>query len=327
MPISSITSQKSAFVDRIQVQVQIVTFHSEHVIDRCLQSVLSQTYPHMSIIVVDNASKDTTITKIQMYPRVRLYALSENVGYAAAHNLAFTEAVQDHIDYVLTVNPDVQLEKDYVERCVSAAVNPTVGGVTGKLVRMSFQAIQTTILDSTGLLMGPLYHAMDRGAGEVDAGQYDALTQVWGVCGAAALYRVAMLLDLEPEAKALEKSFFLYKEDVDLCWHANQRGWTFAYEPSAIAFHERGWKTRNSAPSWLAKEHSLANQVAILLRHGRVSSPIFWVSLAAELVRLCILAIRRPLSAYRTAHLIRKQFRYHVTRRRHWHKKSYPCKE
>ena len=298
-----------------RVQVQIVTYNSQDYIDRCIQSVLRQTYPSVSLLIIDNASQDRTLSRLAAYPSIKLHAFETNIGYAAAHNFGFAKAVEDDIAFVLTLNPDIELDPIYLERTLTIMTDKAIGGVTGKLLRNrnKSETAVDCLLDSTGLVMGLLYHARDRGSGQVDMSQYDRLTNVWGICGAAAVYRIAMLKDLAPAGgQALEELFFVYKEDVDLCWQANRLGWRFAYESKALAYHERGWKDGRTPVSWRAKEHSLANQVAILIRHGRIFSPILWISIIAECVRISALALQRPSSAQKTLHLIMSQFRHHV---------------
>ncbi len=311
-----------------RIQVQIVTFNSEECIDRCIQSVLQQSYPATSCLVIDNASSDSTISIIEAYSNILVVSLERNVGYAAAHNLGFSQAVQDGVDLVLTLNPDVELDSKYLERCIRVFCDDTVGGVIGKLIRSRTLNTNTAILDSTGLVKGSLYHAKDRGSGEADMSQYDRLRNVWGICGASAFYRVDMLKDIAaPHGRALEESFFVYKEDVELCWRANDRGWRFKYEPEAIAYHDRGWKPRESPFSRLASEHSLANQFAILIRHGSAFSLVLWLSIVVESVRLGVMALKHPSSAKIVLSLITSQFRHHVTFRREWKKSGRMSKE
>jgi GT2 family glycosyltransferase len=97
-----------------------------------------------------------------------------------------------------------------------------------------------TILDSTGLFINRYRRPYDRGQGEIDINQYDTLLQVFGACGAAALYRRSMLTDIALEDEYFDEDFFSYYEDADLAWRAQMRGWHGRFAPRAVATHVRG---------------------------------------------------------------------------------------
>jgi hypothetical protein len=100
---------------------------------------------------------------------------------------------------------------------------------------------QRTTLDSTGLFIDRRRRPYDRGQGEADEGQYDTQVELFGACGAAALYRRTMLEDLSPDGEYYDQDFFAYYEDADLSWRAQLRGWRCVYAPRAVATHTRGW--------------------------------------------------------------------------------------
>ncbi len=68
---------------------------------------------------------------------------------------------------------------------------------------------------------------------EDDRGQYDLLEEVFAGCGAALLLRRAMLEDVG----LFDEDFFMYYEDMDLCWRARRRGWKVVYAPGAVVRH------------------------------------------------------------------------------------------
>ncbi|MBW7460186.1 glycosyltransferase, partial [Paenibacillus sepulcri] len=93
--------------------VCIVTYNSASDIQRCIQAVLQQSHPVAGIVVVDNASTDNTCDIVRGFQEstVRLVANRDNVGFAAGQNQAIR---QTDSDYVLVLNPDVELGTDYI---------------------------------------------------------------------------------------------------------------------------------------------------------------------------------------------------------------------
>ncbi len=297
----------------LRIQVQIVTYNSAHCISACLAAVTAQSYPLSSMLVIDNASSDNTLALVESFPDVRIERLDSNTGYAHAHNVGFVHAVEQGIDVVLTLNPDVLLHEDYISEALTAFDDAKVGGATGKLWRVLGKGEEELHLDTTGLVMGAFYHAYDRGSQSIDHKQFDQERhrEVWGVCGAAALYRVTMLQDVQEEGKAFEEAFFLYKEDVDLCFCALRLGWRFAYVASATGFHRRGWQKGRPQVATLAYEHSFANQVAILMRHGTWWFPALWLSILLESARYVRMMMVSPQCAQKSMALIRSQWGHH----------------
>jgi hypothetical protein len=142
-------------------------------------------------------------------------------------------------DFILCLNNDVILDRDYLKEALSGAgIDDKIGMVSGKILRMDKKTI-----DSTGLFLGRNRKAVERGYGKIDKGQYDKPGYVFGVSGACAFLRRSMLDDIKDENGYFDERFGMYYEDLDLCWRANKKGWKAYYNPKAIAYHLRGGTT------------------------------------------------------------------------------------
>lgn len=216
--------------------VCIVTYNSEADIERCLQAVLQQLYPIERIVVVDNASSDGTCDVVRRFDSpVQLIANEVNNGFAGGQNQAIGHTESD---YVLVLNPDVELHPDYLTRIIDYMErHPNVGSATGQLVLAS----DRNVIDSTGIEMGSSRKAWDRGAGE-QVSEWQQSGEVFGVSGAASVYARRMIADISMDGQFYDEAFFAYKEDVDVAWRARQLGWQSYYVAEATAVHERGWK-------------------------------------------------------------------------------------
>ena len=247
--------------------VQIVTYNSAKYIKRCIESVINQTYANIKIVVIDNGSQDETVALLKnMSFHVYVIENPWNTGFARGHNIGFR---QNDGDYILVLNPDVVLDERFIENAIAyMEQNLTVGLLTGKVLRMTpdFQFART--IDSTGIVISKTRRAFDRGQGEEDRGQYDEQKEVFGVSGAAAVYRRRMLEDIKVWDEYFDEDFFAYKEDVDLSWRARLKGWTCHYCPEAIAYHVRGWKqgSRKSQPLFI-RIHSMKNRLLMMIKN------------------------------------------------------------
>ncbi|HBJ00249.1 MAG TPA: glycosyltransferase family 2 protein [Lysinibacillus sp.] len=248
------------------IAVQIVTYNSADYIADCLNSVILQSYPVEKIIVIDNDSNDCIKDVVSHYSNVYFVQNSINSGFVGGHNQGLNYA---ETDYVLVLNPDVILDKYYIEHIIKFMhLNEKVGAATGKLYR----DLDSYIIDSTGINIKKSRRAVDRGSGEVDQGQYDDMINVFGVSGAAAVYKREMIDMISEDGRFFDESFFAYKEDVDVSWRARLAGWEICFVPKAIAQHERGWKDDKSRKdiSLKTRKHSYINRHFYIIKNDNI---------------------------------------------------------
>src|SRR5690349_14645891 len=115
------------------VSIGIVSWNSADYLPGCLGAVQNQTHGRLELLVVDNASQDTSLECCQQHGLpLRLVKNSANLGFARAHNQAI-ELAQG--DYYLALNPDVMLEPSYVQILVAAlSADSGLGSAGGKLL-------------------------------------------------------------------------------------------------------------------------------------------------------------------------------------------------
>ena len=223
-----------------RVSVQIVTYNSGKTLLTTLQSLFAQDYTDFRCVAVDNASVDDTLQILAQFPQVHVIANDDNYGYAAGHNHALAATTSD---YVLTLNPDVWLAPDFLRVMVATMdAHPQVGSAAGQLRRVAQLDETPTTLDGTGVYMRRNRRQGLRGDGEPLDAVPDCLTPIFGPDGAAAFYRRQMLDDIAINGEIFDEDFFMHKEDIDICWRAQLRGWDALYVPGAIAHHIRTFR-------------------------------------------------------------------------------------
>ena len=284
------------------VSVLITTYNSGKFLSNCLDSVFRQTYQPLEVVIVDNASDDNTRTILQKMEGIRIIYNARNLGFAAAQNQAARAAAGQ---WLLSLNPDVILSPNFISQLVAKGeLDANVGTVCGKLLRWDPNREQplTNIIDSTGIYFRPDLRHLDRGADQPDSGQYERDEYVVGATGAAALYRRAMLDDIAVEGEYFDEQSFAYREDADLAWRAQLRGWQCVYTPQAIAWHVRRVtpERRKQLPheiNW----HSIKNR--FLMRAKNIAGPLYARCFLptsfrdAQVIAYCLLADRKLASA------------------------------
>lgn len=238
-----------------RVVAVVVNWNGAHDLPTCLAALRALTPPLIEVVVVDNASTDgsrgvleAAVATPHAVP-VRVVWNATNRGFAGGANDGIAAAGAD-VDAVLVANPDVRPDPAYLDRATAALVaDDRRGAVQGRLHRTATTPTGEPIIDTTGHVAFTTRLFRNRGEGEVDRGQWHTPGEVFGVSGALALYRRAMLDDLAVEVperdggtrrEVFDEDLFAFWEDVDLDWRAAMRGWVTWYEPAAVARHERG---------------------------------------------------------------------------------------
>jgi GT2 family glycosyltransferase len=258
----------------LPVSVVMVTWNSASVLPAALDALAASAPPPCEVVVVDNASIDRSVDLVRdrLTPGpIHLIVRQEatNTGFASAANRGIELATQP---YVFLHNPDLRLLPGTLNILVEALdrVNEDVAAVGPKLFRAEGDDLApTVIIDSTGIVMTRDGRHFDRGSGEIDRGQYDGDTDVFGLTGAAVMFRHQTLLDSRVENEIFDEDFFAYREDVDLAWRLRGFGFRATYVPEAVAYHRRTvTPERRRRLSSAVNMHSVKNRFLLRVHHA-----------------------------------------------------------
>jgi len=228
------------------VSIVLVTWNSGQYLRRCLDGIRQQIHSDVELIVVDNASADQSV-------EVATIRNDTNRGFAAAVNQGIAAA---RGEFVQLVNPDCFLEPDYIARLLEVFEDPSIGSATGKLLRADGAAV-----DSMGI-------RMTRSGRHLDIDDPSIHGEVFGVSGAAGMYRMSFLRDCAVGGEIFDEDFFAYREDADLAWRGRLFGWKAVCGPGAVAHHVRRVtpEVRRGLPTDI-NVHSVKNRFLLRLKN------------------------------------------------------------
>jgi len=220
------------------LDVVIVSFKCEALLRDCLRSLYENPAAGgISVHVVDNASGDGTAEMVaREFPEARLTASEGNLGFAAASNLAIRSG---GAPYVLCLNPDTRVTPGALERLLQLMEARPEVGVCGCRLELEDGTFDHAAKRSFPTPLSALGHFSGIGrrrstgtlaayrAPEVESGPVDAVN------GAFMLIRRSAL----DEVGLFDEGYWMYMEDLDLCYRFAQAGWTTWYEPGATVFH------------------------------------------------------------------------------------------
>ena len=236
------------------LSVIIVSFNTRRLLDECLASLTRAERPsgEMEIIVVDNASSDGSQEMVRRrYPQVRLLALQENLGFAAANNRG-TAVAEGR--YVLFLNSDTLLSRQaLVEPLTYLQDHPQTGAITVRLVypdgqrdpdnHRGFPTPWNAFCHFSGL--SRLFPNKPRFNGYFQS--YVDFDQTHAVEVIAGSFMM-MPRQLIAELSGWDEAYFFYGEDIDLCYRIGAAGYDIIYYPHVEVLHYKG------ASSGLRKE-------------------------------------------------------------------------
>jgi GT2 family glycosyltransferase len=306
----------------VQLSVIIISYQVRFFLEQCLHALQRAIEDiDAEIIVIDNASTDQTVAILTpLFPQVQFISNTVNIGFGAANNQGFGIAKGE---YILLLNPDTLVpETAITEALHQLSSRPNVAAAGFRMVdgrgrflpesKRSFPAPWIAFTKLTGLsALFPRSRWFNRYAlgylPEKEVHEVDILA------GAAMLIRSTAL----QQTGGFDESFFLYGEDIDLCYRFRKAGYTNLYLGQISIIHFKG---ESSAGDWLrrtkyfyeamrvfVRKHypgssrklfSVALQIAILLR-GLLSTAAFILrpvaGLAAEMlvVWICLQTFRQ----------------------------------
>ncbi len=241
------------------ISVIIVNYNVKELLEQCISSVIAASNNlNTEIIVVDNNSFDGSISYLRSkFPnesRLKLIESPINLGFAKANNLGVKEAKGD---YVLILNPDTILQEDTLDKTLDFyQKNKNSGAVSCKLIlpngkldlacRRSFPTPSVAVYRILGLsrlfpkskLFGKynLTYLDENETYEVDA-----------IVGAFMLIKRSVY----DQVNGFDEDYFMYGEDLDLCFKIKKAGYKIFYYPDTSIIHYKGESTKKSSVSYV----------------------------------------------------------------------------
>ncbi len=232
--VSAASSIRAPAASAPALSVVIPNYRRPALLRRCLRSVLAAqaaSAHETEVIVVDDGSGDESCELVRSeFPGVQLVALERNRGYAAAVNAGIARSAGG---WILTLNNDTTIDPELFDRLLEVALADPGLGLAAAEQRFSSQPDR---IYSAGTVIDGRAHASDRLMGEPASAGEDRPVEVFGACGAAALYRRAMLA----QVGCFDELFRFGLEDADLAWRARMCGWRCVFVPGAIVYHDLG---------------------------------------------------------------------------------------
>ena len=268
------------------VSAVIVSYNVRDLLVQCIASLRADGVQR--IVVVDNASRDGSAAAARAAgPDIEVIALDRNIGFGAGANAGVARTTTP---YVAILNPDLEVEPGATKTLVDVLdqeadvgiVAPRIETPDGRL----YPSARTfpDLVDAAGHAFLHFFWRSNPFSRRYKMLDWDhaAAEDVDWVAGTHLVVRRAAW----DEVGGFDDSFFMYLEDVDLCWRLAQRGWRTRYEPTARVVHAIGRSTDQTPYRMIAAHHRSLLRYARKTTHGpkRLLLPLVAAALGVRMV-------------------------------------------
>lgn len=237
--------------EQIKLSIIIVNYNTYHLTKQTIESIINKPIPFTyEIILVDNASSDGSIQELKEDFKSRkdfihIIENTANLGFGKANNIGME---QSSGAYVLLLNSDTVVVEDCLEKCMDYIErNQGTGALGCKIVlgdgsldhacKRGFPTPKASLyyflkLDRKNPMKYGLYDALHLGEDEV--GEVDALM-------GAFMLMPRKVLD---EVGLFDEDYFMYGEDIDLCYRIKEAGYKVVYYPEGHIIHYKGGSSK-----------------------------------------------------------------------------------
>lgn len=294
----------------MRLSVVIVNWNSARFLEGCLESLHRELEPlppdDWEIIVLDNASFDSSAEVANAYPKISFIQLSKNMGFARANNIGARCSTGSAI---LFLNPDTEVLVSSIAELMTCSQKVHAPGAIGACLLNPDGTFQESCVQSIPSIINQLFdldvlqHARFlRARRSVRA--LDTTVKVANVPAVSGACLLVPRIAFE-SVGGFSDDYFMYGEDVDLCYRMIKAGYTNYTVMSSLVIHHGGASTR--ARSVLSGQRMRFESVMmrqsvwqfLSKKNGRVAASVYrGTMLAAALLRLSVLfAVRsRPLN-------------------------------
>ncbi len=228
----------------MKLSIIIVSWNVKSVLSDCIESIEENPASEpFEVVLVDNASSDKTVEFVRnKFPYVVVMANSRNLGFAAANNQGIERSQGECI---LLLNPDTIVHSGSLDILIEFMDENEDVGICGPQLLNQDGTIQSSVR-CFPTFRGALYrHTAIKYLGLfkneykkwlMKSFDHKTKMDVDQVMGAALLIRRSIIEDIG----TMDEQFFMYYEEVDLCYRLKQAGWRVVFLPEATITHLGG---------------------------------------------------------------------------------------
>lgn len=229
-----------------KIGVVLVNYNGKKYNNKCIESILRSTIrDQLQIIVVDNASTDTSLKELGEYweenKQIQIIPLAENYGFSKANNEGIRLLIKQGIKYFLLLNNDTEIEPSAIEQMVES--HKRTGAI---VVPKIFYADNPEIVWCAGGEFSPIIKKPKQlGINKPESPKF----QISKYCDFGTGCCILLTKEIIDKLGFLDERFFLYYEDTEYSFRAKNRGISIWYCADAVVYHKVNGSTKGNEQS------------------------------------------------------------------------------
>lgn len=218
------------------IAIVLLNYNGKDLLERNLPFIIHTSYVNKKIVVIDNGSTDESVSFLKTsYPGIQLIEITANKGYSGGYNAGLKQV---NADYFILLNTDVEVSEGFIEPLLKVmTMHPETGICQPKILSLENRQM-FEYAGAGGGYMDKYGYTFARGRilnkAEEDKGQYDHDCEIFWASGACFLIKASLFRQL----KGFYDYYFMYAEEVDLCWQAKLTGQKVYFCASSVVYHK-----------------------------------------------------------------------------------------
>jgi len=279
------------------VSVIIPHYNNSKILIECISSLYKSTFKKIEIIVIDNASTDSSYNDIITFSSDVIVKKSDiNLGYAGGCNLGAQIAKGK---YLLFLNNDTIMNKNCIEILVNILEKKSkISSVQPKILNINKKSYFDYAGASGGFIdymvfpftRGRIFNSIEK-----DQGQYESPMKIFWASGAGFLTRK----DIFKKVEGFDSNLFSHMEEIDYHWKCYLSNYEVWVEPKAKLYHHGGKTLPMNSPKKTYYNHR--NSMILLLSNYSLINSVFFFLLRLPLEFISSI---KELATFRFKHFI-----------------------
>ena len=250
------THEKSVFKNSLQdisesevmkhLFISLLNFNGKKNTLECLESLKAVTNINfkLTVIIVNNSPSDSFVEENKNL-KLKIIENEKNLGFSGGHNVGIEYGLNHGADYILILNNDTFVDKNFIQELLKACENDEQIGITVPKIYFApgfeFHKNRYTEKDrgriiwyAGGKVDWDNVIGKNRGVDLVDNGQFENIEETEIATGCAMMIKKEVF----EKVGFFDEKYFLYYEDSDLSLQAKKKGFKIVYVPKALIWHK-----------------------------------------------------------------------------------------
>ncbi len=278
----------------VSVEILIIHLNGSEVIKNCLKSIFEDNSRAKVRLLFNQTTDDSVELVKNKFPQVIFHLSKKRMGFAEASNFLAKKSKAKHIIFL---NNDVVVDKNWASELIKTLNRHKKCIAVQSKIKSFYKRDYFENAGAAGGFIDKYGYPFCRGrifeTVEKDIGQYNDERRVFWGCGVSLLVKREEFIRLG----MFDESFFMYAEELDFCWRANNLGKEIWHSPKSIIYHIGSFSVNNEKINF-KKEYLISrNHFICLIKNNSLPNLVLLLGgkLMLEIVSMMRFPLRRGL--------------------------------